>query len=188
MKSHFITDLDGNRLRGNYFPFDFDKTKPPSASGFMINSERLDVPRVSTAPVPARKTTPSTFMIVDYNQDRQQLHSMVEKHGSPEPLIPPNTRSTIRRRLSIKPIDTLPKKSHHVLPAHSLRSSFILKAKIVAEEDQEASVSQQLFNKCDQATQTNDALYRKNFKGLSDYNDWSNSVAEPFFKVKYIIV
>ncbi len=181
MKSHYITDQDGHRLRSTYFPFDLEKTKPPSASGFMLHSEKVELPRAASSPMISRQP-PSTFMVVDYNQDRQQLHTMVEKNFSPEPLLPPATRSAIRRRLSIKPIDAKKPVSH---PAQSLRSSFILKSKLQnIGLDPDVSVSQQLFNKCDQGTQTNNDLYRLNFKGLTDYNEWSNSVAEPFFKVR----
>jgi hypothetical protein len=178
MKSQYVTDDTGQRLRATYFPFQVDKTSPPTTAGFSLRTrgnEKLLMP-ISPQSKQLRKA-PSRNMIIDYNQDRQYLNQIAEGgHDAPE-----FNYSVQRNRLTIKPTQLKQQLSH---PACPLRSAFVLKQKVdISTPELESCISQQLFNKQDAASQTEATLLRHNFKGVTEYNEWSNAIAEPFFKV-----
>lgn len=178
MRSQYVTDDVGNRLRATYFPFQVDKTVPPPTAGFGVRSKSKDKLAPMSPYCKQLGKQPSTLMVVDYNQDQQYLKEIVE--NGPFETSEMN-RSSQRNRLTIRPTQLKQQLPHPALP---LRSAFVLKQKVdMSTPELEMSVSQQLFNKQDAVTQTETPLLRHNFKGVTDYNEWSNSVAEPFFKV-----
>lgn len=178
MKSHYVTDDVGNKLRATYFPFQVDKTTPPPTAGFGLRTRSSEKLLPLSPQCKQMRKIPSTMMIVDYNHDRQYLHHMAESGPTEDSDWNKNAQ---KNRLTIKPTLLKHKLPHPALP---LRSAFVLKQKVdTSTPELEMSVSQQLFNKQDATTQTETPLLRHNFKGVNDYNDWSNAVAEPFFKV-----
>jgi hypothetical protein len=210
MNSQNVTDDDGQRLRGTYFPFHVDRTPPPSA-GFGTNSKRLVKSMSKGAStgllLTLKSPKPSTLMIVDYNQDRQQIHgSLRHNENNSMPLVR-DSALLLREGLTIQPVKTqlfspttsttITTNNNKHNPIHNqttkksmavsrltLRSSFLMPQKVdTTRSELENCISQQLFNKEDASCQTENELIRHDFPSLTEYNQWSNAVAEPFFKV-----
>jgi hypothetical protein len=199
MNSTEITDSQGKHLRAKFFPFHLRKRVPTSLSGLLKTktlsplSHDQQGRRASTAPHFVTKKFPTTYMIVDYRHDRKQLLSQAALEEKNEltapvapPYVPPAPVLSPLRTTTGKGSDTdspaaspTRRKTRH--GAQPLRSSFILKKKRHHTDDQ-IDISSLLYNKNDAGTQTEVFLERKNFPTLSDYQNWSNDVAEPFFK------
>lgn len=201
MDSTEITDSQGKHLRAKFFPFHLRKRVPSTLSGLMKTKmlSPLDHDaqgrRASTAPHFVGKKFPTTYMIVDYRHDRKQLLSQAaleEKNQltapAVAPYIPPPMpvvlspiRNETKGLSDTDSPDASPSRRKTRHGAGPLRSSFVLKKKRHHTDDK-IDISALLYNKNDAGTQTEVKLERQNFATLSDYQNWSNDVAEPFFR------
>lgn len=130
-------------------------------------------------------------MILDYRQDKKHLVDQaardIEKDNplSPSSVPPPRAlppmsplhRVDFDKLQSNSPKNTVRKLRHTAQP---LRSSFVLRRK--SSEFGENI----LFGKAEIGIQTDDGLERLEFPTLTQYQQWSNNVSEPFFKVNII--
>lgn len=203
-----VLDSDGHHLQASIFPYHLEKRASPKAGFGAHNSNSMHLLSESSRIVGSsssfegnRKTTytsnrraktassqispskyPSTYMIVDFANDRKTLvketnssdlrianvHPVPTAYSAPEipvdPLFPEPTLKNLRMRN----------------PAQPLQQSFIQMKKKQAIID---SISEKMYNRRDEETQTEVLQERLEFNNLSDYSDWSNLVAEPFFMV-----
>eukprot|EP01040_Poterioochromonas_malhamensis_P020907 gene20907-25099_t len=183
-----ITDEQGKHLRVRYFPFHLNRQLPPvmTASGRkedLLSSKS----RASTVPHVVPKKYPTTHMILDYRQDKKHLVDQaardIEKDSplSPSSVPPPRAlppmspahRVDFDKLQSNSPKNTVRKLRHTAQP---LRSSFVMRRK--SSEFGENI----LFGKAEIGIQTDDRLERLEFPTLTQYQQWSNNVSEPFFK------
>lgn len=193
MDSSSITDAKGKHLRARYFPFHL-KRKPPPLTAAHLADSRPELllssrERASTVPHTVVRKFPTTHMILDYRQDKKHLIDVAAREVEKESAVavipirapPPTALSPLSRTGGTQ--TSSPKHAMRKLrfEAQPLRSSFLLKKKL----DGILDITDFLFNKADAACQTEQDLVRVEFPTLSEYQQWNNTVAEPFFKVSY---
>jgi hypothetical protein len=206
MDSLEITDARGRHLRVKYFPYHLQRHAPVAMHNqYLTHQEHLlgatadhnltdengSMRKVASAPHIIPKKYPTSYMILDYRQDKKHLmnQTTIEMTNDANSTIPSinlpvqTVNSNSGKSAGNSPMASLKRLKHRAQP---LRSSFILKKPMRKDED--LDISEILFNKCDAQTQTEDRLERQEFPNLTEYQNWANNVAEPFLKVIKIII
>jgi len=129
-------------------------------------------------------------MIVDYHLNKQKIMDQIDRTidktiEKPEMSMsfsstsrPGTVSSSIVESVPSSPTNRSSRREmmHNAQP---LRSSFLLKQKLPGEE---IDLSKLLYNRTDQSMQTDRNLNKMEMK-VTEYQDWSNNVVEPYLKV-----
>lgn len=181
LDSRKVTDDFGAPLRSNHFPYRLDRPSPPSSAGFAMRPRPVDKRLETTKKLAAsmsNQSMPTTFMMVDYQQDRKQITAKLLMES-----IKANQRtlqipqSVTDRQQGKKESPTKTRSTGR--PPQPLRSSFLLPKRPSSEQDLSPVI---MFNKEDKSLQYEPSLIRQDLS-ISAYQAWSTKVVEPFFKV-----
>lgn len=179
LDSRKLTDDDGLPLRSSHFPFRLDKQVPPRSAGYTMRVRPIDQTLAPSRKLSLNTSTssiPTTYMMVDYQQDRKQISAKLlsdSMKAQQRHLNIPASFSTDRDKSSPTP------KKHNPMRAQPLRSSFILQSRLPGDQDLNPII---MFNKEDKAVQS-DAPIERQEMSISAYQAWSSKTVEPFFKV-----
>lgn len=191
LDSSNIGDEQGKHLRVRYFPFHLSRQLPPVSAHSSTRKENLlnSKSRASSVPHFTSNKHPTTHMILDYRQDKKHLIDQAARDSDKDSLLSASSIPPLRalppmspshkidfdRLQNNSPKNTIRKLRHTSQP---LRSSFVLRRK--SNEFDEPI----LFGKGEIGVQTESNLERLEFPTLTQYQQWSNTVSEPFFKVR----
>lgn len=189
LSSHRVTDDDGLPLRTSHFPFNLERKSPPKSAGFGLKPVNPPEKKVIGKSVrtlsssASLQPTPTTYMMVDYQQDRKAITAkLLVETMRKDRVLPASLATGIPSAARSPRIRRSPNR-----PPQPLRSSFLLRSQpsVIGKGANELNLPSSLMYQKDEAIQTAAELERLDLN-ISAYQSWSNKTVEPFLKVSYI--